>query len=644
MDLVLREEECAEHLRDSLAKKNLDELLVRLESAHKLHLASQPTYATLVGECEVLRDWLQTVVRFQRALRQAMVAESLTSLRAVFADIESHSLSSEDVPSLEEARLLVATLEEEEKAFADLSSALSSQADVKTLSRLLHKAHTYRFDESRRQLIAQAEEAIVSVWRARLDEVEKKENVHSSEVSTFISTIPSDMLLAPIQSDATTLFEKLSAAEEHAVVQAELEEKAAAEEAAEKEKEKQSLREAMAAGDAELDEALVGMEDAIQKRDLPQLEERIDMVRRASQRLLNPIIPEAPPVVFGSNGKAIVPTQTRLSTAHEGDESKESDEEADTKDTSMEQEAVGADVAKESTAPCSDDGVPTSTLPESETTGTSPPGPSAMEASPIPVAPMLKDVGRRNTMRRAVAVRDMIVESQNILDKLRLAIEQFDREEMTKLLMQCLENSVEDNEDVILARELCYGISEEEFLNRKADAGVTALPPTQDHARRESVLSNGESRSNLLKRLSRSSLLSEAESIELPPMPLLPAPAPPMPSSPVASSKVPACVPPLPPNTERDPKWEAMYTSFLKLKYSYPLAEFPLLRREGNYAKRFYLSKKDLKKKRLVHQQGDIPRSLFKLSTSYCGGSASLSKKLKKEVSQTIFKSKSRFI
>lgn len=52
----------------------------------------------------------------------------------------------------------------------------------------------------------------------------------------------------------------------------------------------------------------------------------------------------------------------------------------------------------------------------------------------------------------------------------------------------------------------------------------------------------------------------------------------------------------------------------------YDLENFKGLRREGNYAKRQYFRKKTVKGHRLHWQSGDIPRSLFKLSTEYCGG------------------------
>ena len=39
----------------------------------------------------------------------------------------------------------------------------------------------------------------------------------------------------------------------------------------------------------------------------------------------------------------------------------------------------------------------------------------------------------------------------------------------------------------------------------------------------------------------------------------------------------------------------------------------------GNYAKRNYFKKKTLKAQRLQWQREDIPRSLFKLSTEFCG-------------------------
>jgi len=78
------------------------------------------------------------------------------------------------------------------------------------------------------------------------------------------------------------------------------------------------------------------------------------------------------------------------------------------------------------------------------------------------------------------------------------------------------------------------------------------------------------------------------------------------------------------------------YKQFLEMKGMYPLRKFVNLRREGNYAKREYFKKKDLKKKRLVWQKEDVPRSLVKLSTAHCGGVKK--SKLVKKIAIQIFK------
>jgi myosin heavy subunit len=57
---------------------------------------------------------------------------------------------------------------------------------------------------------------------------------------------------------------------------------------------------------------------------------------------------------------------------------------------------------------------------------------------------------------------------------------------------------------------------------------------------------------------------------------------------------------------------------FIPNKGAYPLGSCPILRNEGNYAKRNYFSKSTLKETRLVWQNSDIPRSLVKISTAYC--------------------------
>jgi hypothetical protein len=81
---------------------------------------------------------------------------------------------------------------------------------------------------------------------------------------------------------------------------------------------------------------------------------------------------------------------------------------------------------------------------------------------------------------------------------------------------------------------------------------------------------------------------------------------------------------------------ESVYRENMKTKGLHFLANFSLLRREGNYAKKNYFSKKDLKHKRLVWQKDDLPRSLMKLSTNHCG--SKIKSKAVKKVAITMFK------
>jgi len=61
------------------------------------------------------------------------------------------------------------------------------------------------------------------------------------------------------------------------------------------------------------------------------------------------------------------------------------------------------------------------------------------------------------------------------------------------------------------------------------------------------------------------------------------------------------------------------YSRFLDRKNLAPFPEFADLRRPGNYAKGIYLKKEETKKLMYVYQEKVIPRSLFKLSTEFCG-------------------------
>lgn len=62
------------------------------------------------------------------------------------------------------------------------------------------------------------------------------------------------------------------------------------------------------------------------------------------------------------------------------------------------------------------------------------------------------------------------------------------------------------------------------------------------------------------------------------------------------------------------------YRTFIQAQGSAPLDTFVQLRRIGNYAKHVYLTKSHVKETRTQWQKEDIPRSLVKLSTEFCGG------------------------
>merc|ERR1712233_186266 len=70
------------------------------------------------------------------------------------------------------------------------------------------------------------------------------------------------------------------------------------------------------------------------------------------------------------------------------------------------------------------------------------------------------------------------------------------------------------------------------------------------------------------------------------------------------------------------------YNKFIELKGQCPISKCRLLRHEASYAKKKYLSKTS-KSKRLLWQRDDIPRSLLKLSTAYCGNNRALSRHIK---------------
>jgi hypothetical protein len=79
------------------------------------------------------------------------------------------------------------------------------------------------------------------------------------------------------------------------------------------------------------------------------------------------------------------------------------------------------------------------------------------------------------------------------------------------------------------------------------------------------------------------------------------------------------------------------YLQFISTKGTILLSSFKFIRDVENYTKGHYFSKQSLKDQMLVWQQDDIPRSLVRLSTLYCGNNKRKSK-IVKERAKYLFK------
>lgn len=200
-----------------------------------------------------------------------------------------------------------------------------------------------------------------------------------------------------------------------------------------------------------------------------------------------------------------------------------------------------------------------------------------------------------------------------------------DLERIKQALAKVTELGIEQHDLAQKARHLCFGMSRDEQIA----AALKHLTETENRPRLEYFLKLAEERKLDCDEVDGACFLLEHGGRAK--KGLTVAPPPPPPEEEEEESGAPSVSP-----------IEKAYAEFLAMKDKFPLGEFPRLRREGNFAKRQYLTKRWVKAQRLIWQKSDIPRSLIKLSTEYCGGAAK-SKQVKKQA-PVIFKNILRYM
>jgi len=218
------------------------------------------------------------------------------------------------------------------------------------------------------------------------------------------------------------------------------------------------------------------------------------------------------------------------------------------------------------------------------------------------------------TVRYARNLKSKLEEVRGISDKIRQAIDDVDIPNLKQLLNQGYQLGLTESDLIKAGRHLCYGLSVTDqftMMVKKAmqDNNLEKLKDLLDEATSE-FIDNEEIENartflaihsdthdwNSQMRVSRAQVASDAQSSQ-----------------------------------------KEAYHKFLLLKGQCPLSKCPILRREDNYAKRNYFKKKQVKTKRLQWQRDDIPRSLLRLSTAYCGNNRALSKHVK-NIAKQLFK------
>jgi len=217
------------------------------------------------------------------------------------------------------------------------------------------------------------------------------------------------------------------------------------------------------------------------------------------------------------------------------------------------------------------------------------------------------------TVRYARNLKQKLEEVRTISDKIQKAIDDIDIKNLKQLLNQGYQLGLTENDLIKAGRHMCYGLSQTEQFTlkvRKAmkDKNLEKLKDLLDEATSEFILNDEIENARTFLALNSESQDWNSQMR-------------------VSRTKV----------SESESSQKESYNKFIQLKGQCPLSKFPILRREDNYAKRNYFKKKTVKSARLKWQREDIPRSLLRLSTAYCGSNKALSKHVK-HIAKQLFK------
>jgi hypothetical protein len=227
---------------------------------------------------------------------------------------------------------------------------------------------------------------------------------------------------------------------------------------------------------------------------------------------------------------------------------------------------------------------------------------------------LLNERGTENqtkAVRRAFGFLQRHKEDQETCDGLRAAIEAVDVTNLKALLIKATNLGIDEPDLIREARHLAYGLGMAEQLTLRIKQAMLRkdlplLKQLLEQADKDKIDNEETDSARTFLNVSTSSTFSSSRQ----------------------KAKQTSGV---------ESQQSQAYHKFLDLRSQCPLSKCHLLRAEGNYSKQKYFQKKNLKLKRLQWQREDVPRSLIKLSTAYCGNDRKLSKHIK-TIAKQVFK------
>eukprot|EP00808_Paulinella_micropora_P029785 g80335.t1 len=215
------------------------------------------------------------------------------------------------------------------------------------------------------------------------------------------------------------------------------------------------------------------------------------------------------------------------------------------------------------------------------------------------------------TVRIARNLKEVLLEEQKILTSIAKCLEEYNVVPLKSLLREAASLGL-DHPTISEARHVCYGMSKAELLTARVTLALSKRDQEMlkelleeakeegiendetEHARDYLAMTSNQGDWNSRMRQARATVTTLSASAS------------------------------------------ASYKQFIDTKGIYPLRKFINLRSDNNYAKDVWFNKGDVKKKRLVWQKDDMPRSLVRLNTAHCGNQQK--SRIVKRIAKQIFK------